>query len=971
MRHLLHALRLLFFSFFMLAPAFPQSPAFAPISPSKSDDQPFASEPYVIELLQNKLRFEPDGKGFREMHIRIRVQSESAIREFGVLVYAYMASFENLDVLYTRVRKPDGTTIDTPSSDIQELDSAVSREAPMYTDQREKHIAVKSLGIGDLLEVSLRWTIHDAVAQGHFWFDHDFFKAGICLREELEINVPATPPVKLTVSIPASEMTEGGGRRTYTFHTSHLKKGEEEEMPAWERDFAGAPPPSIRLSSFTSWADVGAWYGGLQQPRVRVTPEIRAKADELIKGKSSDSEKIRAIYDFVASRFRYIGVDLGAGRYTPHSAEEVLANRYGDCKDKHTLFAALLEAAGIRAFPALVTSGYKLDPSMPSGSLFDHVITAIPQGDSFLFLDTTPEVAPFGMLLRQLRDREALVISSDAPAKLVRTPSDPPFLSGEKYQMDSSIDLNGVLDGKGRFEDRGDGEIVLRTAYRNTPQNRWKDLAQVIVARIGFGGTVSDVAVAQPESTSDAFWFSYTYHRTDYSEWKQHRITLPFPPIFLPELNEKQKLSKDPLPVGSPQEIVYETSLKLPAGVSPVLPNSVDHKNDFAEYSANYSFEKGVIHGKRRLATKLREVPGSERAAYSAFVKEVQDDDNRFILLTGELESDNPVRKGQSLLKEGKTAEAVAFLEKAVEDNPEDILLKLTLGGAYLRVPDEDKAMALFKPMMESTTDPGMLNAVAYELANANRRINDALQFASRAVAETSAAGMDLTADPPSPTDYLRTRALAAQWDTLGFSKLRYGDALSAQKYLESAWVLWQRAALGEHLIEIYEKLGKKQDAAHICRLALAAPGKDDEPDLRSKLDAAQKRLGVSTSDSMVVNAKAYKPFSSGGIELSEMRSVKVPFPGELPSESKSATFAIIITNGPKTVQAKFLEGTEELRPAVRTLTASKFPQTFPNDTPAKLILQGLLSCSKFSKGCTFVFLPLDSLAGPTPGPLQ
>jgi hypothetical protein len=32
----------------------------------------------------------------------------------------------------------------------------------------------------------------------------------------------------------------------------------------------------------------------------------------------------------------------------------------------------------------------------------------------------------------------------------------------------------------------------------------------------------------------------------------------------------------------------------------------------------------------------------------------------------------------------------------------------------------------------------------------------------------------------------------------------------------------------------------------------------------------------------MVVNAKAYKPFSSGGIELSEMRSVKIPFPEEL-----------------------------------------------------------------------------------------
>ena len=937
------------------------------MSPAKLDNQSFASEPYVIELVQNKLRFESDGKGLRELHIRIRVQSESAIREFGVLVYPYSASFENLDVLYVRVHKQDGTTIETPATDIQELDSAVSREAPMYTDQREKHIAVKSMGVGDVLEANLRWTTHDPAAPGHFWFDHDFFTAGICLKEELEINVPATPPVKLTVSIPASEMTEAGGRRTYTFRTAHLKKDEDNEIPAWEKDFEGTSPPAIRLSSFTSWADVGAWYGALQQPRIHVTPEIRAKADELTKGKSSDADKIHAIYDFVAPRFRYIGVNLGAGRYTPHAAEEVLANRYGDCKDKHTLFAALLEAEGIHAFPALISSSYKLDPSTPSGSLFDHVITAIPQGDSFLFLDTTPEVAPYGMLLRQLRDRQALVIPSNAPARLVRTPPDPPFLSGEKYQMDSSIDAGGVLDGKGRFEDRGDGEVIMRAAYRNTPQNRWKELAQAIVARMGFGGTVSDVAAAQPESTSDPFWFSYTYHRTDYSEWKQHRITLPFPPFLLLELTEKQKLSKDALPLGSPQEVVYETSLKLPPGVSPVLPSGVDHKNDFAEYSASYSFEKGVIHGRRRLAIKLRDVPGSERAAFSAFVKNVEDDENRYILLNGELESDNPFGKSRSLLKAGKTSEAIALLEKAVQDDPDNILLKLTLGGAYLRVPDENKAMTLFNQMIDSTTDPGMLNGVAYELARANLRINDALDFSSRAVANISADSMALTSDPPGPLDYLRTRALAAGWDTLGWVKFRGGDATSAEKYVQAAWLLYQHASIGEHLIEIYEKVGKKQGASHICRLALAAPGKDDEPDLRSKLDAAQIRLGISTSDSMVVNAKSFKPFTSGGIELSEMRSVKVPFPGELPSESKSATFAIVIANGQKSVVAKFVEGTEELRPAVKTLAVSKFSQIFPDDKPAKLVLQGLLSCSKFSKGCTFVFLPLEALPGPTP----
>jgi len=61
----------------------------------------------------------------------------------------------------------------------------------------------------------------------------------------------------------------------------------------------------------------------------------------------------------VSARFRYIGIDLGLSRYTPHGAPDVLINRYGDCKDKHTLFAALLQSVGVAAYPALVSSKYR------------------------------------------------------------------------------------------------------------------------------------------------------------------------------------------------------------------------------------------------------------------------------------------------------------------------------------------------------------------------------------------------------------------------------------------------------------------------------------------------------------------------------------------------------------------------------------------------------------------------------------
>ncbi len=142
--------------------------------PAKDHPSPFSSESFVVQSLQTKIRFESDGTGSREVVARIHIQSEAALRSFGLLAFSYNHSSESLDILYVRCRKPDGTVMPTPLADIQDLDSEITRNAPMYTDQREKHIAVKSLSVGDTVEYDMRWTILHPVAPGHFWFSDNF-----------------------------------------------------------------------------------------------------------------------------------------------------------------------------------------------------------------------------------------------------------------------------------------------------------------------------------------------------------------------------------------------------------------------------------------------------------------------------------------------------------------------------------------------------------------------------------------------------------------------------------------------------------------------------------------------------------------------------------------------------------------------------------------------------------------------------
>lgn len=967
----------------------PPAPTFA-----KSPETDYSKEPYVIELLQQNIRFEADGRGQREVTVRARIQSESAVREFGLLVYPFASSFESLDVVYARVRKPDGTVVETPASDVQELDSAVSREAPMYTDEREKHVAIKSLSPGDILEAQLRWTIHDAIAPGHFWLDIDYFKAGICLKETMELNVPRATPLKLHYDN-APVIREDGDRRIYTFQTAHLKKEEESKIPEWETDSHGHQPPALRISSFTSWEEVGAWFSALEQSKVAVTPEIQAKAEELTKGKTGNEDKIRAVYEFVSTHIRYIGVDLGKGRYTPHAAADVLANRYGDCKDKHTLVAALLQAAGISAYPALISLRYRVDATLPSPSLFDHVITAVPEGDGVVFLDTTPEVAPYGLLLAGLRDRQTLVIPSGKAARLVTTPADPPFPSYERFRADCVVNASGGLDAQMSLEDRGDAEIVMRAAYRATAQNNWDELTQKIMTVLGFGGKVSEVSASTPEDTSNAFKVTFKYHR-DLPEWKERRMLLPTPFLFLAVLSDEQKMLKDPFPLGPREDITYEATITLPKGFSLTAPENVTQKTDFAEFTSTYSkLQPNMLQGTLHLKTLVREIPGAERTNFSKLATTVSETKDSYIFLedTGASQAvklagldpklrvtagvdvstiekslaDHPDNQiviavlAQAYIDQGRAQDAISTLEKGLAQKPADMAdLHFLLGRAYVALPDGEKAMEEYQKAIVADASAERLNSVASDLGNASLHLPEALSYARQAVKAISQESTKISVEGASRLDFALMVKLAGYWDTAGWIWYRQGDTVGGESYLKAAWDLAQSPGIGLHLAEVYERVGLLGDAARVCSMALAA-GRESKykGDLSEKMEHLQQYLKSATTGP----TRAKNVDGSAG--LSDMRTFHVPFRPKLGKKSSTAHFVISLTNGYEHNTAVFKSGDVALAPAIAELVKVDYNQSFALDVGVRIIRKATMSCATYMKDCVVVLLPIGNAAMP------
>lgn len=339
------------------------------------------------------------------------------------------------------------------------------------------------------------------------------------------------------------------------------------------------------------------------------------------------------LYSYVSTQFRYIGVAFGIARYQPHYAADVLANQYGDCKDKHTLLASLLAAAGIPAYPALISTSREIDPDVPSPGQFDHIVTVVPRDSGLVWLDSTAEVGPYQYLIPPLRDKHALVIWKDKQAALTATPVDLPYPSVESFHMSAKLNDAATLEGHTEMTARGDVEYVLRAGFRVVPLPQWKDLAQRISYGSGFAGEVSDVTASSPEKTDEPFHYEYKYTRKDFGDWPNRRILAPSPIMMLTAPGDEDQLPEGPSWLGGLSEVDSDTEVEVPGNYHAQTPADVHLRKDFAEYDSTYEFKNGKLISKRKLKTLLREVPPAEREDYKTFVKALQDDYGLFINL--------------------------------------------------------------------------------------------------------------------------------------------------------------------------------------------------------------------------------------------------------------------------------------------------------------------------------------------------
>ncbi len=337
----------------------------------------------------------------------------------------------------------------------------------LYYDNRAEVIRFEGLRPGDLIEI--QYLVDDVGTENQmadYFGDLQFVAETIPKqRWDYTLLAPASRPIHSNVprvtGLQQSSAVEGD-ERVYRFAARDIPKVDSEPaMPG-----TGEIAPYLHVSTYASWHDVAVWYWHLIQDQLTGDEEIRRTARALLAPGMSDRDKVRAVHAFVVENTRYVGLEFGIHGYKPYKVTQVLARRFGDCKDKASLMLALLRELGVPSELVLVRTrrGGRLDPTPASLAIFDHAIVYVPGLD--LYLDGTAEFSGMSELPSEDQGVMVLRVGPNGGA-LAETPVLPASASRVERRWDITLEAGGDAKVGETLSIRGQAAPNWREHYQS------------------------------------------------------------------------------------------------------------------------------------------------------------------------------------------------------------------------------------------------------------------------------------------------------------------------------------------------------------------------------------------------------------------------------------------------------------------------------------------------------------------------
>ena len=428
-------------------------------------------------LLYNKEKIRYDEKGLSNSTDEYyqKVLTEKGRKQLRSFTFHFNSTYETLTIEKSEIIR-GGKTIKINPAANSKISIEPGQMGSNIYDPANKilTLTIPDLQVGDIVGLRIRSVVKKARIPG-FWGNYIPLQSNApILKYEVEIDAPEKLPLR-SVALKDKEGPEvkfkeekKNGRICYYWRAENVPQAiPEPDMPPLY-----TAVQRLLLGTAENWKEISQWYYKLCRPRLdTVDAAIRKKVAELTRNAKSRDEKIMALFQFVSQQIRYMGLtpESEAPGYEPHDVTMTFHRRYGVCRDKAALLTAMLETAGLKAYPVLIMAGIPKDDDVPNG-YFNHAITAVETSPGkYILMDPTNESAR-ELLPATLANCSYLVAKPEGD-KLRRTASPDSKNNSLVISSASELNGNGRLTGKITLHFTGINDMLYRDALsRWTPE---------------------------------------------------------------------------------------------------------------------------------------------------------------------------------------------------------------------------------------------------------------------------------------------------------------------------------------------------------------------------------------------------------------------------------------------------------------------------------------------------------------------
>ncbi len=535
----------------------------------------------------------------------ISITSQAAIGWYSQYVLSLNEHFSEQVELAGETIKADGAHLKVEPDKI--LVSTVPNASQMgifQADVKNRTMVFPNVEMGDTLHYLSTTRGKAAAVPGGFDIVNSLPASARVSDAQITLDAPSSMNLTIKVEGFTQKVAQAGDRTLYTWSYSPQAYHRAEPGSISPLDFS----PFVMVTNRESDAAVGEAFYARAAPKAEPTAEVMALAGQITAGISGRREQARAIHDYVSTKIRYFFILLGQGGWVPHDVNEIIAAKFGDCKDHATLMRALLAAKGIEADYALININPTFrDVELPLAR-YDHVILYLPEFDAYD--DPTAINAPFGILTGSETGKLVLRIGKKGVLK-TRTPL--PASDANHYTIAADVILrpNGTPVGKTVWSGGGTPAMALRAAMASAEAAGRAQTAKDLLARNKWRGT-GDIEWHDALDHTEPYVVKTSFDLTNVFFGKGNNAnTIPIGPGLL-GVNQvgsilgylRQGFDLDIACSSNSWDVAI--ALHLPEGRALAkVPDAVDVTSGAARYWAIYRLDGHTLHIERHWRTVL------------------------------------------------------------------------------------------------------------------------------------------------------------------------------------------------------------------------------------------------------------------------------------------------------------------------------------------------------------------------------